>query len=312
MKIKSLIILLSIITSICTHAQLVNFADLAVLPEARSAISSANDGENIYIANGFGQNIPCSSEIFKYNIETDKWSTLTDASIAKVYASAAVIDQKLYVLNGQLLNGRLNRTVEVINLKEESISYTTEHPNPSRAAGIATWNGKIYAFGGSFRPNTYSNKLYEFDPGTEQWKALVNMPFAAETKGEIVNGKLYVFGGYNGKPLNKMAIYDIASDTWEESIEMPVAVSAHATAIIGDKIYLIGDYTNLTSLIKFETADKSFKVLFDHNLNPRRHCAAEGLNGRLYVMGGNVTRKIKSSISSVQTVTLWDGKTIRP
>ena len=237
---------------------------------------------------------------------------MTDATIPKIFATSAIIGQKLYVLNGEMLDGSLNSTVEVIDLKDGSITYTTDHPLPTRAAGIATWNGKIYTFGGSPGPNIFSNKLFEFDPITETWKELANMPFGAETKGEIVDGKLYVFGGFNGKALNKLAIYDIASNTWEKSIEMPMAVSANATAIIGDKIYLTGDYTNLNSLIKFETKDSNFKILLDHNLKPRRHCAAEGINGQLFVMGGNVTSKTNSSISSVQVVALPDGKTIRP
>ncbi len=312
MKVKSFFTFLSISISVLVHAQFINFSDLAALPKARGAVSSANDGENLYVANGYGANVDCGSEIFKYNIATNKWSTLTDATIPKIFGTAAIIDQKLYVLNGQLLDGRCNNTVEVIDLKDGSISYTTDHPLPARAAGIATWNGKIYAFGGSVGPNTFSNKLFEFDPVSAIWKALANMPFGAETKGEIVNGKLYVFGGFNGKPLNKLAIYDIATNTWENWVKMPVAVSANATAIIGDKIYLTGDYVNLNSLIKFETKDRSFTLLSDHNLKSRRHCAAESLNGRLFVMGGNVTSKTKSAISSVQVVAFWDGKTIRP
>jgi len=310
MKIKAFFFFLSIVISINTHAQVIHFSDLANLPAARSAGSSANDGENIFMINGFGVKIPYNSEIFKYHIPTDSWSILTKSISPKTFPSAAIIGQKLYVLNGFLPNGRLNSKVEVIDLNDGTVSFTTDNPVPAKAAGIATWNKKIYTFGGSVRGATYSNKLFEFDLVTTTWKELAEMPFAAETKGEIVNGKLYVFGGFNGKALNKMAIYDIVTNTWQTPLEMPVPISGNATAVIGDKIYLTGDYRNLNALIVFETLNNSFKVLTGSNFKGRRHCVSEGINGQLFVIGGNVTTKIKSSISSIQVAELAENRPI--
>ncbi len=312
MKIKTSLSILLLLFSSIAYTQIITFSDVANLPATRSAICSANDGENIYVGNGFGGHTIVGSEIFKYNTSSGIWTIFTSKSIPKRYASAAVVDQKLYVMYGLLSDGGLNSTVEVIDLKDSTISYTTDNPFPARAAGIAKWDGKIYTFGGSVSRATFSNKLMEFDPIEANWTPLADMPFRAETKGEIVNGKLYVFGGYNGTTLNKMAIYDIATNTWETSLEMPLGVSAHATAIVGDKIYLTGDYTNLKSLIEFETKNNSFKIITETNLIGRRHCASEGLNGRLFVIGGNITSKIQSAISNVQVVAILDGNSIRP
>jgi len=44
--------------------------------------------------------------------------------------------------------------------------------------------------------------------------------------------------------------------------------------------------------------------LSENNLKARRHCASEGINGHLFVMGGNVTSNIQSSLSSVQVAEL--------
>ena len=43
------------------------------------------------------------------------------------------------------------------------------------------------------------------------------------------------------------------------------------------------------------------------NLNARRHCASEGVNGRLFAIGGNTISSIQSSISSVQVADITSG-----
>lgn len=296
-KITALLFL--VLTTHCFYAQELLFTDASSIPEARSAIGSANDGENIYIANGFGHTSSYKSEIYKYNTTTDSWSLLTGSSISKRFASAAVVNNKLYVFNGIVPSLVLNNQVEVIDLTTGAITLTTNHPNPSSAAGVSVWNNKIYAFGGNRGSGIYSNNLYEFDPVTEVWTALTDMPIAAETRGEIIDGKLYLFGGYNGSVSNRIDIYTIATDTWETGLTMPIGVSAHNTAIIGPRIYLLGDFSDLTSTSYFDTTDNSFHTL-TNNMNPRRHCGAEGINNQLYVLGGNTAGSISSALNSVQ------------
>ncbi len=280
-------------------SQTIQFTDLENLPAARSALTSANDGENIYIVNGFGIDEQYTDEVFKYNIAQSIWSTLTSSTIPKRFASAAEVGDFLYVFNGITQNGVLNNSVEKISLADGTIELMSENPQPCEAAGVTTWNNKIYSFGGSLSPNTTSNKLYEFDPENDTWTELTNIPFAGETKGEVVNGKLYIIGGYNGTVSNQIDIYNLSTNMWESSLMMPIGISAHSTAIVGSKIYMVGDFSNLTSVAYFDTFDNSFQIL-TNNLIARRHCAAEGVGGVLYAIGGNTSSTIQSSIASVQ------------
>ncbi len=301
MKIQTFRMVLFLLLSCSTLAvgQDVQFTDLENLPEARSALTSASNGENIFIVNGFGINEQYTDEVFQYNIAQNSWSILTSSTLAKRYASAGVVGDHLYVFNGIMEYGDLNSTVEKIDLNDGSIDYLLGNPQLARAAGVATWNNKIYSFGGRLEPNVYSNKLYEFDPQSNTWTELAEIPFAGETKGEIVDGKLYVIGGFNGTVSDRIDVYNLSTGIWESNFQMPVGISAHATALVGSKIYLVGDFSNLTSLAYFDTQDNSFNVLTS-NLNERRHCAAEGIGSSLYAIGGNTASTIQSSISSVQ------------
>jgi len=297
-KIKIAIILLLGYSSVVT-SQNIQFIEMEKIPETRSALTSANNEESIFIANGFGENDQYTNEIFQYNISLNSWSILTSSTIPKRFASSEIVGDYLYVFNGLTENGALNSTVEKIDLANGSIQYLSDNPQPCKAAGVAKWDNKIYSFGGTLESNEYSNKLYQFDPQNDTWIELAEIPFAGETKGEIVDGKLYIIGGYNGSVSNSIDVYNLSLDIWESSFVMPVGISAHATTIIGSKIYLVGDFANLTSIAYFDTFDNSFQFQ-TNNLNPRRHCSAEGIDGRLFAIGGNTTSSIQSSIASVQ------------
>lgn len=279
-------------------SQDIQFTDMANLPTPRSALTSASTDDFIFIVNGFGFDTEYTSEIYKYDIENDFWYFLTTETIPKRFASAEIIGDFLYIFNG-VSDGILNNAVEQINILDGTISHLKDHPQASRAAGVCSWNDKIYSFGGALESGDYSDKLWEYNPADDSWKELSQIPFAGETKGEVIDGKLYILGGYNGSVSDQIDVYNLETNEWEANFTMPVGISAHATAVIGSKIYLVGDFTNLNSVAYFDTADNSFTVATS-NLENRRHCAAEGVNGSLYALGGNVTSAIGSAISSVQ------------
>src|ERR1043165_1114444 len=76
------------------------FQDLAPMPTARGAISSATDGKSIYVCNGFSSTQTASGLIEKYDISKNEWSVLTDATIPKQFPSSAIVDDNLYLFNG--------------------------------------------------------------------------------------------------------------------------------------------------------------------------------------------------------------------
>jgi hypothetical protein len=301
--ITPLVAVLLIGSSLPVFAQDIQFSEMENLPEARSALTSANNGEDIFIVNGFGVDEPYVDEIYQYDVDENTWSVLTSSTLPKRYASAAIVGDYLYVFNGVTVTGALNSMVEKIDLNTGIVELLSDNPFPARTAGVAAWNDKIYSFGGTTAPSQYSNKLYEFDPALDTWTELADIPFAGETKGEIVDGKLYIIGGFNGSVSDRIDVYDMASGTWEANFTMPVGISANATAVVGSKIYLVGDFSNLTLLASFDTSDNTFQLL-NSNLNPRRHGAAEGVGGALFAIGGNTTSNINSAIASVQKADL--------
>lgn len=104
--------------------------------------------------------------------------------------------------------------------------------------GAATSGTLIYVFGGSNDVAAYLNDLWSWDPATETWTQLANMPTGkSNIQGTYWNGKLYVPGGYTGAHQSENAIYDIVTNTWSTGAAEP-AVRSGATVAYNDKIYV--------------------------------------------------------------------------
>ena len=140
--------------------------------------------------------------------------------------------------------------------KKKPMQLATHH------VAFTTLNDKIYAFGGFVLPdqgppawNPIDN-AWEYDPATDEWKALAPMPTkrGAAAAG-VFGGKLYVTGGANSlpgvkengihptRPHNVMGTveeYDPSTNAWRTRRPLLLPRNHHVTAAAGDKLYVIG------------------------------------------------------------------------
>jgi N-acetylneuraminic acid mutarotase len=302
MKLLSLLFILLYSTTSFVEPPVIVFSDLAPMPTARGAITSATDGKYIYVCNGFTLTQQFSGLIEKYDVAKDQWSMLTESTVPKQFPSSAIVDGNLYLFNGDVGNKTLSNKMEVVDLNSGSISLSTNNPQPVHAGGVTTWKNKIYSFGGKTiaSPPTYSDKLYEFDPAKKAWKELASMTEKKECKGAALNGKIYVIGGYDGKPSNKINVYDIATDKWSDAIKMPFGVSANSVVAYDNKVYTFFDYTTQTMVGVYDPSTNKFTLLKQQSMIHRRHAAAHMINDKVYIAGGNTNEYANSALSSCQ------------
>jgi N-acetylneuraminic acid mutarotase len=98
----------------------------------------------------------------------------------------------------------------------------------------------VYVFGGGTAAGGYLNDLWRWDPGTETWTQLANMPTAKQNiQGAFWGGKIYVPGGFTigSVHITENAIYDIATNTWSTGAPLPAGNSGTTVAYNG-RIYV--------------------------------------------------------------------------
>nr|WP_315026325.1 kelch repeat-containing protein [uncultured Chryseobacterium sp.] len=294
---KTKLLLLSLLGSFLASAQTLTFQKLADMPVGRGALSSVIVNDNIYVSNGYTEKGD-TNYIEKYNISDNRWTSLNSTLIPKRFANSETFNNKIYIFNGWK-----NKYLEIVDLATNTVTKGAVNPFYAGNSGSAIQDGKIYVFGGSglkgAEKTVFSNKFQEYDIASNTWKSLPDMPTAKETKGKIVNNKLYVIGGFNGTSSNLIDVYDLNTHLWTNQYTMPVGVSGHSLAVSDNKIFIVGDYNDQTFLAYFDTETNELHQL-SSNMIPRRHSVVEVYNNKLYLLGGNTTSISNSSIKSTQ------------
>ena len=283
------------------------FKPLANMNYARFGAGYTFDGNYIYSVSGGISDSPwLSKSIDRYNLTNDTWTEFTTGLIPRGYCSAEYVSSqnKIYIFNGNTYTGvTYTDTIEIVNAGTGTISYSASNPYPVEYGGSAVWNDKIYVFGGS-NSGVYSNRLYEFDPQSDSWTRLPDMEEAKQTSGRIIDGVLYVFGGYNGSVSKRIDAYDIQSSSWEKMADMPVGISAHATVGHCKYVWLVGSYDNIQSLAVYDTETNIFTQLSSDMIG-RRHSGSVVARDNLYIFGGNQASSNSSALQSLEFTELY-------
>jgi len=250
-----------------------------------------------------------SKRIYRYDTRENKWSVNPAEFRPKTFLCAEYIDGELYIFNGHeriFIDDRFkriaNKNLEIFDVNTGKVSYGTNNPYAAWYSGSTAWNNKIYVFGGSIKEGVFSDKLLVYDPYYDEWTHLTDLPKKMQTRGEIINGNLYIFGGYNGIAYRDIYKYNISEDEWSHLGYMPRSLSSTAIAKHGDYIWLVGDYINLSRVAVFNVKTNEFHIL-KSNMKGRRHAGAEIIDNKLYVYGGN-RESSGSFLSSIQVADL--------
>ncbi len=137
-----------------------------------------------------------------------------------------------------------------------------------------------------------SSMVFAADPNTWTTKA----PMATgryDHEAVVLNGQIYVIGGYESSPLSSVEQYDPASDTWTTKAPMANARSNPQLAVVDGKIYAIGG-----SLEEYNPSTDTWTTKASMNTQ-RSLFATAVVNGKIYAMGG----------ISVKSMEVYDPKT---
>jgi N-acetylneuraminic acid mutarotase len=146
----------------------------------------------------------------------------------------------------------------------------------------------------------------------------------SEAGNAVVNGKLYVFGGYinsSFQATTRSDVYDPATNTWTQIADLPLPITHAGVAIDGDTIYLAGGYvgnippTVTAKVFKYNVTTNSWRQ--GRSLPAARGAGGLGVLGRnLHFFGGlNVNRTLDKGnhwVFNLDGSTPWVSKASLP
>lgn len=172
-------------------------------------------------------------------------------------------------------------------------------------------NGKeyIYVIGGQDDDYgvdavlTKTVEKYDIALGTVAFVA--DMPTLREDAYAVnIGDKIYVHGGANGTPMNKVEIYDIPTNTWTTGVPSKYTYSSHGAVAYNGKLYVFGGRG--TGRGKVEVFDPATQLWTDKTdmLVGCHHYALDIYNDKVFVVGGDDDEV--TSNDSLKTLQIYD------
>jgi RNA polymerase sigma factor (sigma-70 family) len=252
--------------------------------------------------NGLGSVVPSlQNALFMAPQAGDTWTKKADIPAGRHYISCSALNGKIYAMGGCEANRVSPRLDEYDPITD---TWTQKADMPTARWGLSTCvvDGKIYAIGGDNFGAVYS-VTEEYDPAIDKWTKKADMPTARWAFSmAVVNGKIYVMGGgtgitvlggaiYPDKSTSSVEEYDPVTDTWVKKGDMLLAFCGSASAVVKDKIYLMGGGNE-------DHKDHAFSTVWEYDPikdiwtkkadmpTPRSVLTAAVVNDRIYAIGG--------------------------
>ncbi|MDA2922189.1 galactose oxidase [Patescibacteria group bacterium AH-259-L07] len=184
-------------------------------------------------------------QIIEQGVEVKRyaWYTKTAMPTPRTEVTAAVVNNRIYVVGGFDGFGRTVATVEAYNPTTDSWSTMPELPEGRHHAAAVSLGNKLYVIGG-FSGITFKPKadVFEFDTIRRSWSKKAPLSTArGALVAVVINDKIFAIGGVGPDGLSsELEIYNPATDTWETRTSAEVKRDHLAAAPIGGLLYVAG------------------------------------------------------------------------
>ena len=247
-----------------------------------------------------------STSVMAYDPSLDVWTEGAYANSPYGTASGAVtIGGDLYVTGG--VHGWAGayavRTLAIYSPLSNSWSYGADYPDVTYGGVAGAINGRLYVYTSIpyvLNSDGAAKSVHMFaayDPALNTWTPLPLPPERISNRfGGAVGGRFYLMGGTDtdGNRLRRVDVFDPETQSWTSGPPLLIARLFAATAVSGNKMYLVGGYRSgasycgaSTDLDVFDATTQSFTAMSP--LRAARHSAGAAVIGNLlYVVGGTM------------------------
>lgn len=278
-----------------------------VMPTARSRAASAMVNGIIYVIGGQDASGAAVATLEMYNPASNSWTSGSPMPTARKYAAAVAVMNDIYVIGGVDTNDFPVEWVDVLNTQTGAWStHPSPMPTPRARLACVAHNGLIYAIGGTDAAVTPLSTVEVFNPALpfNNWQTLPSLNTArarfsaAIAKDQSGNAIILVLGGDTPTgPTSSQEVFTLTpapAASWSNGLSLPAVRTRQASVIAGNSGYIIGGEDAAGALVSavwsydFVSAPQSFGTLSLPLPTPRAYPAVQAVDGRLYVIGGEV------------------------
>ena len=208
-------------------------------------------GNEVWMIGGRVGNHPgaVTNKVWKYNLNTEKWSAGPALPVPVAAGGAALVDNKIYWFGGLDRNAQCDVDNHYVydlgnpGAGWKDISGTAPMPRPRNHFATVVHNKLIYAIGGQFThdgcgagtPDT--NLVHVFNTATNTWSQKASLPAVQshiEPSSFLYNNAIYVVGGATSG--NKIYRYDPSKNDWDTVGTLPQKLLAPVARVIDGKL----------------------------------------------------------------------------
>jgi len=265
-----------------------------VLPTPRQEIPHAVLNGKIYVPGGLEFGGVGSDAVEVFDPVNNTWSDAASLPEPLHHLGFAAVNGRLYVLGGYRGNS-FTPNIKVYAMLPDSNVWVEKNPMLiARGAHIAlTFQNKIYITGGVITGFTVTNRTDVYDPLTDSWQIVANMPTPREhLSGAVIDSLLYIAGGRSGGTnYSFLEAYSPATNTWYSLPNMPTARGGLAAASMNGKLYVFGGEMPgvFPQNEQYNPATNQWRTMTPMK-TPRHGIGAVTIGDSIYIIGGGVVQ----------------------
>lgn len=167
------------------------------------------------------------------------------------------------------------------------------------ATGLAVGD-RIYVFGGYSDWPRATTRADVYEPATDSWTRLADMPEAVTHVQPVSDGeRIYFAGGFLGAfpspSTGRLWVYDIADDRWSRGPDLPEPLGAGAAVLVDGRLYFFGGTVRLVEPSSYDDRPAAYVLDLDGGAEwapleplptPRNHFTAATDGKRIFLFGG--------------------------
>jgi DNA-binding CsgD family transcriptional regulator len=171
----------------------------------------------------------------------NRWEALSSIPQPLMGMAFSRYEQSFYLMGGKTNDG-ISDEVWIYDIDSDQWIKGQNIPHAVWNIKAAVLGEKIYVPGGMTEAETNTQILSVYDPRENQWERRADLPYPiSDYCLTAFEGKLYLFGGWNGKGYsNQVLLYTPEDDEWTSFGEMPKAKGACSASVVGGKIHVFG------------------------------------------------------------------------